>query len=165
MTPRLTFATPRTFSLFGLCALAAIPLLAVGSPFSSVSDKQSPWPPRPENIVTWDSFEVEPQGGVITIPGNGGTVPIYTVPSDKFLVLTRFWKANNSTSLVDLLENLGGSITVKHGGNWLAIQTSGDPIGTVFQPGSTLVLRNRDNSTPPNQQSLTAHFEGYLVDY
>jgi len=120
------------------CAFAAEPL--------SVSPG---WPLRGENIVNIHRGELVQASSMNTI---------FTVPEDRWLVVTHFWIVPR----VDLLEVLGDEVTEKFLEANIA-PFSVATVGLTFRPGSQVVLRNNDNTPGTNTQGRV-FIIGYLSD-
>jgi len=100
--------------------------------------------------------------GLIVPPDSYGIA--YTVPVDKYFVLTTI--TGMADQVVDLIEERGGTMTIKMGyasfysfGNYQPVLSSGQ-LGLVFAPGSNVMLHN----LIPNQPaSFSFTFIGYLT--
>ena len=154
------------------------------------------WPPVPRDIVNVDSDQTSP----IVVP-DGGVTPasIYTVPAGKHLVVTNFevrirpsimgvYPFAQNTPL-QLVEDLGGAITVKRGAVFTGNHNGAFPgpntgissnlvspngangyrtsgVGLVFAPGSNLRLAIRDpnsiDSSPGAVVVVDFTLTGYL---
>jgi hypothetical protein len=157
--------------LIGVLAILLPPNSAEGArPTSSAGL----WPPCAADMVNVDGSAVAPTGKV-PFDSNGRHVML-TVPSDRFLVVTNFeaygfWQGPNNEQFIsrfDLLEG-GASDVVKHSfcgtggdlefhdafqdtqtGRWSfqpgPFRSSG--LGLVFNPGSEVLLVNRDLKRP-----------------
>jgi hypothetical protein len=109
-----------------------------------------PWPPARSAIV--HVFERGNQAGYGTplpqIPG-GASLPIYTVPSDRWLTIVQ---AEGGVPYMVWGELLGGVLEEKgamdHGGTTRLLLSPGRnaELGWVFRPGSTVVLKNTSTS-------------------
>ena len=126
---------------------------------------------RPKDIVNVDSLSVAPSlGGMVGVPWGGGAVTIYTVPADRWLVITN-WRQNGS-GLTSLAEDLSGVLTVKRAGTWGITPNIGGggttdsadyapPLGIAFQPGSNVVLQETNGGSGTTWVRFT--FTGYLA--
>ncbi len=122
--------------------------------------------PRPEDIVNVDSADSPSVSS--TSPPNalvpfGTSLPIFTVPSGKYLIVTQ-WRCAGANFFA-LVEDNAGALTTKL--NTFYTLTANNvpqdfsPIGLVFQPGSIVALRNLH---PTNDLNVAFTFIGYLVD-
>lgn len=135
MNPRTILACLATAFLVAVgLNLAAPP--SSGQFIKSAQSLEKWWPPHPRNAVLLDQ---RIQGVFNNIPGGGEASP-YTVPSDRWLVLTfnHGWDGD-----FDLYEDAGGVLTFRSstGHNW-----PGGPEGMVFAPGSRVVFFNKDSA-------------------
>ena len=82
---------------------------------------------------------------------------IHTVPTDQWFVLTSF----HSYQAVpfQLVEDLGGQLTIKHGSPFLGSGGDWAPLGIVFRPGAQVLVAN--SVATPNQ--IHYHAGGYYV--
>lgn len=133
--------------------------------------------PAPEDIVNIDSGNFEGQSSRINLE-MGEMVPIYTVPDDRWLVVTQ-WEANVSqwsSNLVSLVEDHYGEITVKRNHRFLSVtresqeqgaidvatgEKSYGRVGLVFRPGSNVSLVNL-TLTASYDADVAFHMTGYL---
>lgn len=107
-------------------------------------------PPHPSQIV---SVSAE-----ATFSTSGQVVPVYSVPQDRWLVITEFRRSDASSSyLADLVQDYGGVVTLKLSHRFNVAFDS--RTGLAFAPGSSVALRsvNGGASVAPFA------FVGYLV--
>ena len=129
-----------------------------GPAYSTDSEwRNQRWPPKPEDIV------------IITDKHIGSYDVVYTVPSDRWLVITdaEYYAYNNREA--DLLEALRGVETVKRhcvflGSHYQHMNSCDGPfssaVGLAFAPGSQVVFSNQQGTVGTYSYALT----GYLID-
>src|SRR4030095_1551814 len=119
----------------------------------------SPWPPKPDQLVTIAS-------STASIPF-GGSIVIYEVPWDRWFVLTDWW-AGNSGNAIELMQESGGVLTVKlptgtldpTGFQGISIAPRVSGAGISFPPRSKVLLRNSGGAGP---LPVPHSFLGYLA--
>lgn len=105
------------------------------------------WPPRPDQIVNASGYF--PQLSDTMSPS-----VIYTVPADKWFILTTLQGGNGELSLFELLS---GQATLKAG---VADQLTNLDVGVAFPPGSQIALKRLVGTSIKVYWQLV----GYLAD-
>lgn len=128
---------------------AAFALLVIGAAVQATPRPVLPaqWPPAARDMVTINAD--------FTLPPNGLSTAIYTVPADRYLVITEPLIIGNATTNTAIVEDFGGAITIRrqfvdHPSQFLNHSSAAAGIGTVFRPGSQVRLQVYDfmfNST------------------
>lgn len=116
------------------------------------------WPPAPQDIVNLNGHYSM---------GAGGSLVVYTVPANQWLVVTNleiYWI--NTGASIDLYEDAAGMLTLKRsswfngwGGN-AANVTNGpyeSPVGLAFAPGSKVTFVNPQGNGENGEYHLTAY--------
>ena len=107
-------------------------------------DAEFAWPPR-----AWDVVNM---GGEIVTSTPDEIVPVYSVPQEKWFVLTSFFAVNAGG--FDLVELYAGTETVK---TLAGFVPHNDLLGLAFRPGSEVGLRY-----PSSASNHQWNFSGYL---
>lgn len=161
-------ASHRTLALVVVAACLALPLASRVSPAPQgpPPPTRPAWPPRASNIFNLDSTSVANPNGYVSL-NPGTSVVVYTVPNDRYLVLTDVEISDIGPMMISLFEDANGSTTVKRGFffNRMLTQTAVQPyhsaVGLTFAPGSSVVLRN---TTTQGQQAGVAYtMTGYFA--
>lgn len=92
------------------------------------------WPPSPEQMVRL--------GGEHAFI-NSDSLAVYRVPYGRWLVVTMFYGAN-----FQLVEDLGGSQTLKYSNRTTQYELSKHTAGIAFRPGSQVLLRHAITASP-----------------
>lgn len=158
----------RTSLIAASLALAVLALLAggqqlgstqrLGGPFSAIT----PFLPQGFPVHPRDMVQLYGQADIPV----GGEVVLYSVPTDKWLVVvarSNAWFSNEAP--VTLLERFGGVDTERsRTGSTGNVLNSGpgaaDGLGWVFQPGSVVVISNHHQS---NSADVAWSLIGYLA--
>jgi hypothetical protein len=153
--PEVTVSTSVSYRSLAVALVAACIALPVASRLTSATQGPPPpvrpvWPPHASNIFNLDSASAAaPSGGITS--GAGSSTVLYTVPSDRYLVLTdaEITANNSGPTEVSLVEDLGGVVTIKRGPSWNQQASTYQPVqglhssvGLTFAPGSQIALRN-----------------------
>jgi len=135
------------------------------SPAQSFSQLSPGWPPPPEAMFNFHGKNIELAGGdYLVSPGEKQV--IYTVPADRWLIVTNADWMTCQYPLLFLLERVANVETVKanlspgdsscpYGGNL----DSAGPVGLTFRPGSEVVVWNA--SSNGGAQISDWHLIGY----
>ena len=161
---------PRTLALAG--ALALFPLLAFRTAQDTGAlERRLLWPPHPSRIVSFSE-----RISFVSIPP-GGTYTLYRVPDNEWLVLTdlvvRRSTQGQDAQWLHVRQLLDGVLTRKLGrgcvtSGWAAEPVTGQAgyhsaLGTVFEPGSEVVLFNDPLAPLTVSEVRIEAFDGYLV--
>jgi hypothetical protein len=161
-------ASHRTLAVVFVAACLALPLASrvVSAPQGPPPPVRPVWPPHASNILNLDSTSVANPNGYVSL-NPGTSVMVYTVPSDRYLVLTDFEITEIGANMISLFEDANGSTTVKRGFYFnqrlpqTALQPYHSAVGLTFAPGSSVVLRN---TTTQGQQTGVAYtMTGYFA--
>ena len=123
-----------------LLSLGLFVLLGQASPQSTYAS----WGPPKQGVLNI----LDAQG--TSVPAGGsGTFVMFSVPSDRWVTLTRVSLTGGNN--LRIAELYAGNLTVKAGTSF----TTESPVGLVFRPGSQVVAVNLDETTPSGPFKFT----------
>lgn len=137
--------------------IGALGILVIGMSMSQASPPSTSWGPPKKSIVNY--YEPTAPGGSTLIPP-GATVILFSVPTDRWLTIT---KALGVGGNLELAEEIGGVLDRKGPTQLAGVgempDSGGGPLGLVFRPGSNVVIHNPSTG---NGYVYQRAFIGYL---
>jgi hypothetical protein len=158
-------------ALVCVVAMGQVSVSRATTPTAAIAPAKGLGYPHPSDMVHFTSATLPPGDLVVSIPV-GGEHEVFTVPSDRWLVLLPT-SANGSSKVAFqdqggggyawLFEDLNGSYTPKANGGGSGsggAGPSGWAVGWTFRPGSRVVLKNIGTG---GASSVAYNFFGYLT--